>query len=382
LNTFAAPNTTAPSRKNQIGREIMASNALTAIVATSLALLSGQLAMAQDPAPAPGTIKPDGTVVVPSFELPPSIYLSPEALKAMPKAPMDPEAMMFQALKAGKAGEMRARIGEFMKPRHDQLKAMYRVESRAGELAGVPAVWMKPIAGVPSANRKKLLLNLPGGGFVMGTANGTGMVESIPLAGLAGVEIVSITYRQSPEFKYPAATEDVVKVWRELLKTHRAQDMAIFGCSAGGLLTPEAIAAFEKEKLPLPRAIGIFCASADARWGGDSRAFGRPFQALPPREGGRGYFEGADMNDPLVSPIMSSALLSRFPPTLLITATRAMEMSATVNTHRELIKAGVDARLHVWDGLGHAFFYDPALPESREVFDVQAAFFKKQLGLK
>jgi epsilon-lactone hydrolase len=350
--------------------------------AASLSLFTVSGALADDPAPARGTIKPDGTVLVPSFELPPSIYVSPEALNAMPKAASDPEAMMFQALKAGKAGEMRARIGEFMKPRHDRLKEMYRVESHTGDIAGVPAVWMKPVAGVPSANRRKLLLNLPGGGFVMGTANGTGMVESIPLVGLAGVEIVSITYRQSPEFTYPAASEDVVKVWRELLKTHRAQDMAIFGCSAGGLLTPEALAAFDKQKLPLPKAIGIFCASADARWGGDSHAFGRPFQALPPRDGGRGYFAGADMNDPLVSPIMSPALLRKFPPTLLITATRAMEMSAAVNTHRELIKAGVDAQLHVWDGLGHAFFYDPALPESREVFDVQAAFFKKQLGLK
>ena len=88
------------------------------------------------------------------------------------------------------------------------------------------------------------------------------------------------------------------------------------------------------------------------------------------------------MNDPLVSPIVSPALLRKFPPALIITATRAMEMSAAVNTHRELVKAGVDARLHVWDGLGHAFFYDPALPESREAFDVQAAFFRRQLGLK
>ncbi len=360
----------------------MAARVSLALAAGLLAILSLHVAVAEEPVSSSGTIKADGTVVVPSFELPPSIYVSPEALKAMPKAPSDPEAMMFQALKAGKAGEMRARIGEFMKPRHDRLKTMYSVESRSGEIAGVPAVWMRPAAGVPAANAKKLLLNLPGGGFVMGTANGTGMVESIPLVGLAGVEIVSITYRQSPEFKYPAATEDVVKVWRELLKTHRAQDMAIFGCSAGGLLTPEALAAFEKEKLPFPRAIGIFCASADARWGGDSQAFGRAFEALPPREGGRGYFEDADMNDPMVSPIMSPALLHKFPPTLIITATRAMEMSAAVNTHRELVKAGVDAQLHVWDGLGHAFFYDPALPESREVFDVQAAFFKKQLGLK
>ena len=215
----------------------------------------------------------------------------------------------------------------------------------------------------------------------MGVAAGTGMVESVPLAGLAKVEIVSITYRQAPETVYPAATEDIVKVYRELLKTHRPEDIGVFGCSAGGLLTAEAMAAFIKEKLPLPAAIGIFCASADGRWGGDSRSFNRPFQALAPREGAPGYFKGADLNDPMVSPILSPAILKQFPPTLIITATRAMEMSAAVSTHRELVKAGVPADLHVWDGLGHAFFYDYTLPESREAFDVMTTFFSKYLKL-
>jgi acetyl esterase/lipase len=207
------------------------------------------------------------------------------------------------------------------------------------------------------------------------------MVESIPLAGLAGVQIISITYRQAPEASYPAATEDVVKVYRELLKTHKPQDIGIFGCSAGGLLTAEAMAAFVKEKLPMPAAIGIFCASADARWGGDSQTFSRPFQAIPPRPASRGYFEGVTLTDPAVSPVVSPELLKHFPPTLIITASRAMEMSAAINTHRELTKAGVAADLHVWDGLGHAFFYNPALPESREAFDVMAHFFRQYLKL-
>ena len=121
--------------------------------------------------------------------------------------------------------------------------------------------------------------------------------------------------------------------------------------------------------------------SGDARWGGDSQSFARPFQALPPRDDVRAYFKHIDRSDPLVSPALSPTTLKQFPPTLLITGTRAFEMSATVNTHRELIKAGVDADLHMWDGLGHAFFYDPALPESREAFDVMTAFFRDRLKL-
>jgi acetyl esterase/lipase len=328
-----------------------------------------------------GLIKPDKTIVVPSFELPPSIYVSDEARKAMPKTPTDQEAQMRQMLAAGMVPSIRPKIGQYMAPQIDKLKALYPVTTRDATIDGVPAVYVTPAAGAPKANARKILLNLPGGGFVMGMAPGTGMVESIPLAALAKVEIVSITYRQAPEAKYPAATEDVVKVYRELLKTHKPEDIAVFGCSAGGLLTAEAMAAFIKEKLPLPAAIGIFCASADARWAGDSRAFARPFQALASQDRGLDYFEGANLEDPQVSPVVSQDLLKRFPPTLLITATRAMEMSAAVNTHRELVKVGATAELHVWDGLGHAFFYDPSLPESREAFDVMTRFFQKFLKL-
>ncbi|MET0179367.1 MAG: alpha/beta hydrolase fold domain-containing protein [Novosphingobium sp.] len=353
------------------------------ILASGLALaVAPAAAWAQASDPGGGsTIDPDGTVVVPSFKLPPSLYTSDEARAKLPRQPTDQEEPMYQALAAGKAPEMRSRVGEIMAARLEPLKQAFGVTTRSGVIAGVPTVTVTPAGGVPAGNRGKVLIDLPGGGFVMGTANGTGMLESIPLASLAKVEIVSISYRQAPEHAFPAASEDVAKVYRELLKTHKPQDIGIFGCSAGGLLAAEAVAWFVKENLPLPGAIGIFCASADARWGGDSRAYARPFQAIPPRDGPRNYFKPGDETNPLASPVLAPDVLARFPPTLLITATRAAELSSAVNTHRELVKAGVEGDLHVWDGLGHAFFYDAGLPESREAFEVQANFFRKHLKL-
>ena len=342
----------------------------------ALALMAAAPAFAQQA----GSIDADGTVNVPAFKLPPSIYVSDEAKKTMPRRPTDMEAPMIAALAAGKAGELRAKVGEYMAPRIDKVKATYGVTTRTEMLGTIRLVHMVPKA-MPAANRYKILLNLPGGGFVMGTADGTGSVEGIPLAGLAKVEVVSMTYRQGPEHWFPAASEDVATVYRELLKTHKPQDIAVFGCSAGGLLTAESMAWFLKEKLPLPGAVGIFCASADARWGGDSRAYGRPFQALPSTDRERQYFHAGDEMNPLASPILTPDVLRKFPPTLIITATRAPELSSAVNTHRELVKAGVEADLHVWDGLGHAFFYDASLPESREAFDVMARFFRKHLKL-
>ena len=55
-------------------------------------------------------------------------------------------------------------------------------------------------------------------------------------------------------------------------------------------------------------------------------------------------------------------------------------MSAAVQTQRELTKAGVEADLHLWDGLGHCFFLDVNLPESQEAFMVITKFFNSHLG--
>jgi hypothetical protein len=57
-------------------------------------------------------------------------------------------------------------------------------------------------------------------------------------------------------------------------------------------------------------------------------------------------------------------------------------LSSVAYTHFLLVAQGVDAELHVWEGLGHAFLYDPELPESREVYAVVVRFFEKHLRVK
>jgi acetyl esterase/lipase len=100
--------------------------------------------------------------------------------------------------------------------------------------------------------------------------------------------------------------------------------------------------------------------------------------SAPPR-GGPGYLSDADSKDPLAYPINSPDLLAKFPPTLFITATRSFEFASAINSDNALSNAGVDAELHVWDGLPHAFWYNSDLPESREAYQVIARFFDRQL---
>ena len=75
----------------------------------------------------------------------------------------------------------------------------------------------------------KVLLNLHGGGFNSDSGSYT---ESIPIASYSGVKVVAVLYRLSPEAKFPAAVDDSIAVYKELLKTYKPEHIVIYGTSA------------------------------------------------------------------------------------------------------------------------------------------------------
>jgi epsilon-lactone hydrolase len=116
---------------------------------------------------------------------------------------------------------------------------------------------VEPQGGISAANRKRVLINLHGGGFMLGARYG-GQQESIPIASLGKFKVITADYRLAPENKFQAGSEDVAAVYRALLKQYLPSNIGIYGCSAGSLLTAEAVAWFQKHGLPRPGAIGLF----------------------------------------------------------------------------------------------------------------------------
>jgi acetyl esterase/lipase len=248
------------------------------------------------------------------------------------------------------------------------------------KIAGVPVHIITPEA-MPEANRDKVLLNLHGGGF---NSDSGSFTESIPIASYAKIKVVAVLYRLAPEHPFPAAVDDAVAVYKELLKTYKPQHIVIYGTSAGAILTAEVAAKLKQLGLPLPAALGIFSGMGDFARNGDSIAlyalFGFSGHLDPPSSTPHdsSYIAATDPKDPILSPIYSD--LHGLPPTLFVTSTRDLLLSGTVNLHRAYLNAGVDARLIVYDALTHAFWYDPLLPEAIEANHTMADFFVKQLS--
>lgn len=338
-------------------------------------------------APPAVVVDPDGTVHVPAMTVPVSEFLSPEG-----------QAYLAEHLTAIHDPESRKVIDGvpvFLRAYMDRQKELYPVVKTDTQIAGVHVYDYVPEEGVSEENERRVLINLHGGAFVT-CWPACAELESVPIAALAQIRVVSVDYRQGPDHRFPAASEDVAAVYAELLKTYPAENIGIYGCSAGGMLTGMAVAWFQKHDLPAPGAVGIYCAGSAPPvmgFGGDANyttaAIGEARAPFPPPErpenGGPVYspmlyLSEVDARDPLVAPTTSDEVLSQFPPTQIITATRGFELSSAVYTHSRLVKLGVETELHVWEGLFHGFFYNPDPPESRDAYNVMVKFFDKHLG--
>jgi len=247
-------------------------------------------------------------------------------------------------------------------------------------MAGVPVRIVTP-ENLPEANKDKVLLNLHGGGFNSDSGSYT---ESIPIAYYTKIKVVAALYRLAPEHPYPAAVDDAIAVYKELLKTYKPDHIVIYGTSAGAILTAEVAARIKQLGLPMPAALGIFSGMGDYARKGDStsiyalRGFSGHLDVPGSKPDLAEYAGKTDPRDPVLSPVYSD--LHGLPPTLFVTSTRDLLLSGTVNLQRAYLEAGVDARLVVFDALTHAFWYDPKLPEAIEANHMMADFFVKQLA--
>jgi acetyl esterase/lipase len=357
------------------------------------ALAVMELALAEPP-----NVDPEGTIHVAAFDMPFSDLASAEAKAAFVEIQKHPLTLFSKSPPSSIAELRRLTDEQYFNPYAAKQRAAFQVTMQQVTIGGIGAEVYLPKDGVSKENAHRLLINIHGGAFMLGAHTETA-IESIPLAATAHIKVVSVDYRQGPEYKFPAASEDIAAVYRELLKTYKPGEIGIYGCSAGGFLTGEAVAWFQKVGLPNPAAIGIFCANTQSRTGDSGHTAGRfgsvvtSVSQVPPKwpsptdpyvdfPKGLPYFQGADPQDPLVIPSASPAVLAKFPPTILIVGSRDIEASGASRTQIELVKAGVDARLFIWDGMDHNFMADPDLPESREAYAIMTRFFEEHFDRK
>jgi len=343
-------------------------NTLALIVLSACATAQSKPASQADSA----TFDADGTAHF-TRVVPMPTTVSPEAqtwLESLTHTTPGPETL----------AERRARTDAWRAQDSAEARKLYPVNVEEAMTAGVRTDIITPMT-MPAENKSRVLINLHGGGF---NSDSGSLIEGVPISNLAKMKVVSVYYRLAPENPFPAAVDDVVAVYKELLKTYKPHSIGIFGTSAGAILTCEVTVKLKQLGLPLPGALGVFSSLADFSRPGDSRQLftlnGFPGQLqpvdpqhLPDNE----YVGKTDRNDPVLSPLFAD--LHSWPPSLLVTSTRDLLLSDTAIFHRALLRAGDNSQLVVFEALPHAFWYHFQLPETREGLEIMAKFFDQKV---
>ncbi|MEQ8659983.1 MAG: alpha/beta hydrolase fold domain-containing protein, partial [Gammaproteobacteria bacterium] len=106
----------------------------------------------------------------------------------------------------------------------------------------------------PASAVDRVVLYLHGGGYVMGSPH-THRALAGEIARAAAATVLLPDYRLAPEAPFPAAVDDAVAAYRDLLDAgHAPRHLAVVGDSAGGGLAVATLLALRDAGLPLPAA--------------------------------------------------------------------------------------------------------------------------------
>lgn len=215
--------------------------------------------------------------------------------------------------------------------------------------------------GFEDEQKKPLLIDIHGGGFVLGTAamDDPFMPQFVEKC---GVKVLSIDYTLSPDVMFPVALHQCYAVCR-YAKTHADElhidpdRIMIMGHSAGGNFCA-AIGLMENEKNELGLK-GIILDYPPTDIATDPYDKPLPKGCLDPktcRMYNAAYCTPEQATDPLVSPAFATEeMVKNFPPTMVITASLDSLADETERLKDTLMRAGVEVTFRRFEGATHGF---------------------------
>ncbi len=260
---------------------------------------------------------------------------------------------LLQPVLAKPAHEMRPQLERIARlithvPRGTRIEAT--------TLAGRPADRLTP--GSSSSDPGDQVIYYLHGGAYLGGSTRTHRGLLAHFAKAAGCEVVAIDYRLAPEHPYPAALEDAVAGYQELLAEGiPAERIVIAGDSAGGNLALVTAIALRDAGMALPAGLVLLSPWTDMSSSGKSMGSraerDRILTVLGINKAAETFAAGRKLADPLLSPLFAD--LSGLPPMLIQVGDDELLLDDSTRLTAAARKAGVQVLLSVRPKLWHVW---------------------------
>lgn len=193
-----------------------------------------------------------------------------------------------------------------------------------------------------------ILYNVHGGAFVWAPALDMNIARILCMR--TGSVVVSVDYRLPPEHPFPASVNDAYAVWNWIDQNAdriqgNQQKITLIGDSAGGLFLSALQVKRQQETSSLhPSALVFINPAIDLR----PTAAGADHYGLMVNW----YLHGADPNNPLASPILSSTFRD-YPPSLIIVSEKDILKPQGITLADKLKEVGVEVQVIDLPGVDH-----------------------------
>jgi triacylglycerol lipase len=244
----------------------------------------------------------------------------------------------------------------------------------------------------PNRKNRAAILQLHGGGVVLGTA-ASSTLSNAALAAELDVLVVAVDYRLAPENPFPAAQNDCLAAYDWLVANAAelrvdAGRIVWFGESAGGYLAASLALMARDLGRPQPRAQVLIYPMLDCHTGGEAQPGSvHTGEFIWTRESNRyswaalrGDYSCNDHRTAWFSPALATDL-SNLPPTFIATGALDLFLEEDLEYARRLVLAGVPVELHVYPGCVHAFNLIPTARVCKQYDRDLKAAISKALGL-
>lgn len=237
--------------------------------------------------------------------------------------------------------------------------------------------WLEP----ENAPKDKLLFYVHGGGYVSGSCNDHRSIVA-KVAKATRLKTLLFEYALAPENPFPAALNDTVSVYREILKRgYLPENIIMMGESAGGGLCLASLLALRDRNIPLPQAAVVISPWTDLSCSGNSYHTKNKVSLAPTNSWSvfsEFYSAGKDVTDPYISPLFGE--LKGLPPMFINAGTADELFDDSLSFYEKAQKAGVEITFCEGEDMIHCYpLLAPLFPEATKAMNEIIAFIKHHL---
>ncbi len=241
-------------------------------------------------------------------------------------------------------------------------------EMRQYRVGGMQVFHMEPLD-----DSKPVVLYIHGGAYLhnFSTPHWDAMAK---WAEATGCGIVTPNYPLLFSYTAKDAHPLMMQLYQQLIKQYPARRIVIMGDSAGGGFTLALTQELRNDSIDLPAHLVLISPWVDVLGGDDALQEHDTFlDAEVLRKVGADWAAEMDPHDPMISPMYGD--MQGLPPTDLYAGTWEIFYTDIVNTYEKMKAAGVDARLHVAEKMGHVYPLWPC-PEGKKAHEEIAEIIK------